>query len=179
MSRFLKWAQRQRSGTQQALTLIFGVLLFLIGIPALLVLGSSSLDTWLGLPRLLYGLANPLVAAPLILVGWLMASWSVLTLLRRGKGTPVPLVPTLSLVVEGPYAHCRNPMVFGTLLFYLGIAVWIGSLSAIALVALFAASVVVYIKRVEERELEDRFGADYGAYRSRTPFLIPRVRRRG
>jgi protein-S-isoprenylcysteine O-methyltransferase Ste14 len=36
----------------------------------------------------------------------------------------------------------------------------------------------LFHRRVEEVELERRFGSEYLAYRQRTPFLIPGVRRR-
>jgi len=36
--------------------------------------------------------------------------------------------------------------------------------------------ILIYIKLVEEKELEQRFGVEYLEYKRRTPFLIPRFR---
>jgi protein-S-isoprenylcysteine O-methyltransferase Ste14 len=35
---------------------------------------------------------------------------------------------------------------------------------------------LAYLKLVEERELEARFGEDYLAYKRSTPFIVPRLR---
>jgi protein-S-isoprenylcysteine O-methyltransferase Ste14 len=48
----------------------------------------------------------------------------------------------------------------------------------IALVLAFFGLLLVYIKRVEEREMEARFGDAYRAYRRNTPFLLPRLGRK-
>ena len=40
-------------------------------------------------------------------------------------------------------------------------------------VLLSAGLLLIYIKRVEEKEMEIRFGQDYLAYKQQTPFLIP------
>jgi protein-S-isoprenylcysteine O-methyltransferase Ste14 len=66
-------------------------------------------------------------------------------------------------------------MTFGTVCLYLGIAITIGSLSSIAVVLLFGALLLTYIKLVEERELEARFGQEYLVYKDGTPFIIPRI----
>jgi len=33
--------------------------------------------------------------------------------------------------------------------------------------------ILIYIKLIEEKELEERFGSEYLEYKKRTPFLIP------
>ena len=40
------------------------------------------------------------------------------------------MIPTQRLVVVPPFAHCRNPMILGTVVGYLGFGVWLGSPSA-------------------------------------------------
>ncbi len=86
---------------------------------------------------------------------------------------------TQKLIVRGPYSYCRNPMTFGTDLFYLGIAIWLGSFSTIGLGLVYPAGILIYIKLVEEKELEERFGYEYIEYKRRTPFLLPRIREKG
>ena len=61
---------------------------------------------------------------------------------------------------------------------YLGVALLFQSIGAVILVLLFTAALLAYIKRGEEKEMAARFGPEYLAYKQRTPFLIPRIRRR-
>jgi protein-S-isoprenylcysteine O-methyltransferase Ste14 len=46
------------------------------------------------------------------------------------------------------------------------------------LVLALAASLLAYLKRLEEGELTERFGEAYLAYKRETPFIIPRLPRR-
>jgi protein-S-isoprenylcysteine O-methyltransferase Ste14 len=64
---------------------------------------------------------------------------------------------------------------FGALVMYWGVAVLIGSPGAAVLLG--AGSLPAYIERVEEGEMEIRFGEVCLEYKRRTPFLIPRLRR--
>ena len=83
-------------------------------------------------------------------------------------------MPTQELLTEGPYRYCRNPMTLGTILAYLGIAVAVGTTAGTVLVLGPAALLVAYLKHLEERELAERFGKAYQAYRQDVPFMIPR-----
>ena len=179
MNRFQEWAEREYSAKRRIIALVFESILFVIAIPFFLAVTSSFLDQWLQLPRFVYGLVNPLISLLFIVPGWLFSLWSVQAQFALGRGTPVPTMATQKLVVQGPYAYCRNPMTLGSVLAYLGIGIWIGSLSAVGLVLLFAVLLGAYIKVIEERELETRFGSEYLEYKRSTPFLIPRLRKRG
>jgi protein-S-isoprenylcysteine O-methyltransferase Ste14 len=66
-------------------------------------------------------------------------------------------------------------MIFGILLHYSGIAVWVGSLSMIAIVLVCALLLILYVKRVEEHELECRFGQEYREYKNTTPLIFPKI----
>ena len=179
LKRFQKWAEREYSAKRRIIALIFESILFVIVIPFFLAMISHFLDQWLQLPRFVHGLVNPLLSLLLIVPGWFFALWSIQVQFALGCGTPSPLMATQQLVVQGPYAYCRNPMTLGNVLAYLGIGIWIGSLSAVGLVLLFAALFGAYIKFIEERELEMRFGSKYLEYKRSTPFLVPRLRKRG
>ncbi len=161
------------------MALLLGATLFVVAIPLSLFLVSPLVDAFLSLPRFVHGFWSPVLASLLVASGGFMALWSVVVQLKFGKGTPVPMVPTQKLVVRGPYAYCRNPMAMGALLLYIGIGIWMGSLSAIGLTALIGISIVGYIKGVEEKELEARFGTAYLDYKRNTPFMIPRRPKRG
>jgi protein-S-isoprenylcysteine O-methyltransferase Ste14 len=150
-------------------------LLFVFLIPWVLIRFVPKLDTIFHFPPLSFGAVNIILGILLILFGGVFALWSVLSQLLKADGTPVPIVPTKKLLVNGPFLYCRNPMTFGTILIYLGIGILVGSLAAILLVFLFGAALITYIKLVEEKELEMRFGPDYVTYKSATPFIIPRM----
>ena len=81
-------------------------------------------------------------------------------------------------MTEGPFRYSRNPMTLGTILAYLGLAVVAGTTAGTVLVVSLAASLLVYLTRLEEGELAERFGEAYLAYRRETPFIVPRPRRR-
>jgi protein-S-isoprenylcysteine O-methyltransferase Ste14 len=69
-------------------------------------------------------------------------------------------------------------MTFGAVFAYLGIAIWIGSPSAVGFVLLFGIFLTAYLKLIEERELYERYGQEYLDYKRETPFLLPRLCKR-
>jgi protein-S-isoprenylcysteine O-methyltransferase Ste14 len=69
-------------------------------------------------------------------------------------------------------------MTLGTILAYLGLSIAAATTVGIILVVAFAALLLTYLKRMEEKELAERFGEEYLAYRRDVPFIIPRIRRR-
>jgi len=178
MDRFKKWAEHEYSKKQRAIAVVFGGFIFWIVIPLFVVVFSCYIDQWLRLPRFRYGLINPVIGLVFMVVGWLFANWTVRVQFTVGKGTPIPLMATQKLIVRGPYTYCRNPMTLGTDLFYLGVAIWLGSLSAVGLSLVYPVGILIYIKSIEEKELEKRFGSEYLEYRRNTPFLIPQIRKR-
>jgi protein-S-isoprenylcysteine O-methyltransferase Ste14 len=174
MKRFKEWAQRPYSRRQRLAAIVLGGILFWIIVPVVIITGSFYLDPWLSLPRLLYGRLNTIIGLLFIGAGWLFANWTVKVQFSLGSGTPIPLMPPKKLVIKKPYTYCRNPMALGTTIFYFGIAIWLGSLSGLVLSLIYPMGISIYIKLIEEKELEERFGSDYSEYKKRTPFLIPR-----
>jgi protein-S-isoprenylcysteine O-methyltransferase Ste14 len=161
------------------MAVIFGGIFFWIIIPFFIVLGSAFIDPWFSLPMFFHGWINTLIALVFMVAGWLFANWTVKVQFSLGRGTPIPLMATQKLVVKKPYTYCRNPMTLGTTAFYLGIALWTGSLSALVLALVYPVGILAYIKLIEEKELEQRFGAEYLEYKRSTPFLIPRFQKLG
>jgi len=49
----------------------------------------------------------------------------------------------------------------------------VGSYTALAAVVIFSLILIVYLKLIEEKELEMRFGREYLEYRINTPFILP------
>ena len=173
MDKFKKWGEHEYSKKQRMIAVIFGGFIFWIVIPFLIIIVSFYIDQWFRLPRFRYGLINPVIGLVFMAIGWLFANWAVKVQFSIGRGTPIPLVATQRLVISGPYTYCRNPMTLGTTLFYLGVAIWLGSPSSVGLGLVYPVGILIYIKLIEEKELEERFGSEYLDYKRRTPFLIP------
>ena len=178
MSRYAKWAQREHSEARRiAITLLAGPVF--LGLLPFLVAGlGPRLDRRLGLPSLRIGRVNRVLGGLLMVLGFSLGFWSVVTQLTRGRGTPLPVMPTQELLTEGPFRYCRNPMTLGTILAYLGIGVGVGTIAGTVLVLGLGGSLLVYLKRLEEGELAERFGEAYLAYKREVPFIIPRPPKR-
>ncbi len=178
MSRYTRWAQREHSEARRiAITLLAGPV-FLGLLPFLVAGVGPRLDRRLGLPSLTIGRVNRFVGGLLMALGFALGFWSVVTQLTRGRGTPLPVMPTQELLTDGPFRYCRNPMTLGTILAYSGIAIGAGTVAGSGLVFGLAASLLTYLKRLEEGELAERFGESYLAYRRDVPFIIPRLPKR-
>lgn len=175
MNIILNSARKKYSLTTRlgVLALCAGLFLFLI--PYALLRPLPQLDAMLGIPSLFFGAANYVLGGTLMVIGAAFAWWSILAEVIRADGTPLPVMPTQTLLVDGPFRYCRNPMMFGTCLAYLGVSVIAGSVCAAIAVLLFTALILLYIKKIEERELAVRFGQPYLDYKARTPFIIPNI----
>ena len=172
--KLLKQASHEYSPNQRSVALLCLAPIFLLILPWLFIRLGAGLDHWLHLPSVLDPPFNWILGLLLLLPGWLFGLWSVSSQFTIGRGTPVPLMATQKLVVQPPYTYCRNPMALGAFGMYLGVAALFHSLGAAIVVLLFAGLLLFYIKRVEEKEMEIRFGQEYLAYKQQTPFLIPR-----
>lgn len=173
MNSFIKWQNQDNPTKSRILALLIGALIFPITIPICLIVAVPQLDNYLGISSFFYGLGNIIVGAIAIVIGGIVALWTIIIQIRLASGTPFPMLPTKKLLIVGPFKYCRNPMTLGTILAYAGIAILIGSFSALAVVALFAAILVGYLKIIEEKELQMRFGSEYVKYKKKTPFIIP------
>jgi protein-S-isoprenylcysteine O-methyltransferase Ste14 len=68
-------------------------------------------------------------------------------------------------------------MTLGTVLAYLGLSIAAATATGVTLVLILAGLLVLYLKRVEDKELAERFGEDYLAYKREVPFIIPKTPR--
>ena len=178
MNKYQDWASHEYTLRRRLVVLFVLGTLFLGLFPLLLVRGSARLDRRFRLRRFRAGIINPIAGVGLGLAGAFFALPSIRAVVETGSGTPLPMMPTQRLVVQPPFTYCRNPMTLGTILGYGGIGVWLGSVSAVGIVAVVGALLLVYVRFVEEKELEARFGPTYLEYKRNTPFLLPRMRRR-
>jgi protein-S-isoprenylcysteine O-methyltransferase Ste14 len=171
--KLLGQASHEYSPKMRYVLLLFLAPIFLFGLPCLFIRLGARIDQWLQCPSILYMPFNLILGWLLILPSWLFAMWSIYSQFTIGRGTPVPFMATQKLIVQPPYTYCRNPMTLGAIGMYLGAAILFRSIGSVILVLLFAGLLLFYIKRVEEKEMEIRFGQDYLAYKQQTPFLIP------
>ena len=179
MSRYSKWAKKERSEGARIIALLPAGFLFLVLLPYLLLVVSPSLDARLGLDRLDPSPASLIIGGFLLVVGLVFALWSIYTQFTLGRGTPLPVIPTRRLLTTGPFRYCRNPMTLGTILAYLGLSIAAATFVGILIVVALASLLLVYLNRMEDDELAERFGEEYLAYRREVPFIIPRIRRGG
>lgn len=138
-------------------------------IPGVLWSAESSIGEWVGWSLFGAGFGIVLVSTFLIdhfdLFG-LRQIWAAF----RARSPSAP-----RFVQPGPYRWVRHPMYVGFLLAFWGTPIMtVGHL-------LFASAMTAYLLigiRFEERDLAGALGVDYVEYRSKTPMLIPGLRRR-
>jgi protein-S-isoprenylcysteine O-methyltransferase Ste14 len=152
----------------RAVMTVLGGTLFLVGWPALVYLFAAIFNQQVFSAPISYLLS---VLFFIVGVPWML--WAILWQLSRGKGTPVPIVPTKEFLATGPYRFVRNPMITGHFFYLLGFASFFNAVGGYTFSALFFALMIAEIKGIEERELVKRFGEAYIQYKKETPFMIP------
>ena len=114
--------------------------------------------------------------AGVMLIGLLIMAHTIASFIRIGRGTLAPWSPTRKLVVEGLYAHVRNPMILGVLIVLLGEALAAASWRILAWALVFFLINTLYFVVSEEPGLERRFGEEYRRYKMNVPRWMPRLR---
>jgi protein-S-isoprenylcysteine O-methyltransferase Ste14 len=166
-------AEKPRSTIYKSVVVLIGASLFLIIIPFLLLLASYGIEEYLLSHRL--RILQIMIALLSLVFGFFLMVWSFVSLIRTGKGTPVPIAPSQKLIIDGPYRICRNPMLLGVIIYFLGVGTIIDSISVgLIMSCLILLIGTCYSKFIEEKELRMRFGQEYDEYREKTTFLIPR-----
>ncbi|MBX7127159.1 MAG: isoprenylcysteine carboxylmethyltransferase family protein [Cyclobacteriaceae bacterium] len=110
---------------------------------------------------------------------FLVAGMSLLVMcislfIRRGRGTLAPWAPTQHLVVTGPYAFVRNPMIAGVLFVLIGETIFTLSISMAIWSFTFFLINHLYFVLFEEPGLRKRFGTSYEAYCRQVRRWLPR-----
>ena len=147
---------------------VWGVLLILV--PWLIMLFEDAV----GMPRFS---GQHVVGGTLFCAAGSLGLWSGYTMAVAGRGTPLPTDCARRLVVAGPYRFIRNPMAVAGLTQGAAVAIWLGSWLTLLYTA---AGFIVWnygVRRMEERDLEQRFRAAYDAYRRAVKCWLPRWRR--
>jgi protein-S-isoprenylcysteine O-methyltransferase Ste14 len=173
MNIYKKWQNNENSEGKRLLALGIGALIFPIGIPAILIILLPQVDKIIGIESFYIGFVNIIIGVIAIIIGGFLALWTIGAQIKLASGTPFPMLPTKKLIIVGPFKYCRNPMTLGTIIAYSGVVVLIGSYSALSVIVIFSLILLVYLKFIEEKELEMRFGQDYLEYKKNTPFILP------
>ena len=135
-----------KSFLKQILGYFLGFTIFIVGIPALM--------WWVaGAPRLEDLPVGRLYLASLIgFIGLAISIWSLVYMKREGRGNPFDAMGhevaprTTKLMTKGPYRLSRNPMLFGTFLYYIGMLVALLSWWPLLVFAVVAAVMVLQVR---------------------------------
>lgn len=148
---------------------LIGFALFVVGVPLLMLAVSDGVRPLA---------AQLVVCCVLACAGLSLSIWSIVCMKRMGQGNPLDafgheIAPrTQTLIIDGPYALCRNPMLLGVLVYYLGLLIAMPSWKTAAIFFVFVFIMFFQVKS-EEARLEADFGDAYLAYKKRVAALIP------
>jgi len=177
--RYAEFVYRVATGSKRRRIGIMPVAaLFFFGLVVLFVFASFWIDKWLAFLHFDSTWWSLGLSMLLLVPGCLIMLWPVMQFFRA-RGTPVPFNPPPKLITTGLYAFVRNPMLLGLFLLMLGLGVLFGSLSLIFIFTpLFILLNVLYLKAIEEKEMEKKFGEEYLEYKKKVPMFIPRLKKR-
>jgi protein-S-isoprenylcysteine O-methyltransferase Ste14 len=150
------------------LVIAFGLMMIVVA-PFWLIMRGFQI--WIAPPLLAWAML-PVVAAGIALCWWarlhLGRLWSANVTRKEGH----------RIVDSGPYRLVRHPICTGFIVIYAGLAILCGSALGLVGAALITVGLGL-MALVEEQFLSEELGAQiYGAYKARTPMLLPRMPRR-
>lgn len=150
---------------------VLGLIIFIIAIPFAMYLVSpvSNLNSIQWIILILLAVAG---------IG--LSIWSIVYMKNVGKGNPFDafnheVAPrTSSLMTDGPYGICRNPMLLGVFIYHMGVLITLLSLGALVIFVIEVAIMTVQVRR-EEQRLKDDFGNEYVEYSQRVNRFLPKL----
>jgi len=149
--------------------------LFWYGAVAIMIVLAAIVDRALGINMSIPLAVRLPVGILLLVLGVPVVLWTIIRFLRI-KGTPIPFNPPPALVVNGLYSVVRNPMHLGWTIVLVGLALLMQSFTLLVIfIPCFVAVHIIYLKFVEEKELEKKFGQAYLDYKKKVPMFIPRL----
>ncbi|MFC1991640.1 methyltransferase family protein [Chloroflexota bacterium] len=175
--RYADFVYRVATGSKKLKMLItFPVAVVFFSLVVLFVFASLWIDGYYLFFRFASSWWTFSLSILLLGLGWFICAWTFLTFIRT-KGTPVPFNPPPKLITSGLYAYVRNPMLLGLFMFLVGLGIILGSLSLIFIFTpLFILINVLYLKGIEEKEMEKKFGIQYLEYKKKVPMFIPKLK---
>ncbi|MCC5794804.1 MAG: isoprenylcysteine carboxylmethyltransferase family protein [Chromatiales bacterium] len=144
-------------------------------VPAALL--SWALHTWAPVMQLLERPLSIMLALLAFAASLLLTGQAAKTLARHDT-TIYPNGESTRLVTAGPFRFTRNPMYLGMTLIVLGVALLLGSLTALLGVPFFMLAVQQLFIIPEEQRLGGWFGEDYRRYCARVARWLPLPPRR-
>lgn len=154
---------------------VLGLIIFIIGIPFVMYIASGS-------PNLIeLGPIQLISLIVLAVIGIGLSIWSIVYMKTVGEGNPFDafnheVAPrTNSLMTEGPYGICRNPMLLGTFIYHIGVLIALLSIGAIIIFIIEVLIMNVQVRK-EEQRLKADFGKDYEEYVRTSNRFLPKIR---
>lgn len=150
---------------------VLGLVIFIIGIPFAMYLASGS-------PYM--ALIQWIILIIFAVVGIGLSVWSIVYMKNVGKGNPFDafnheVAPrTNSLMTEGPYGICRNPMLLGVFVYHIGVLIALLSIGALIVFIIEVLIMNVQVKK-EEQRLKRDFGNEYAEYAKRVNRFLPKL----
>lgn len=111
----------------------------------------------------------------LLALGFFLLVWTIRLFATVGKGTPAPWDPIDKLIVTGPYAYVRNPMLSGVFCILFAETLLFQSKALLIYALIFIAINAIYFPLSEEKGLLKRYGEDYAEYKRNVPRFLPRL----
>ncbi len=142
-------------------------------LPGLIIRLESTIPSY---PKIAPSMELVIAGALLIWLGFYFLIKTIMVFIKIGEGTIMLWDPTKKIIITGPYAHVRNPMILSLIIILFGEAVLFGSIGTAALAVLNVVVNAIYFKFSEEPGLIKRFGAEYKEYMANVPRWIPRVK---
>ena len=108
-----------------------------------------------------------------------MCVWAISSFINA-RGSPFPANPPQKLITTELYARVRNPMLLGWFIMLFGIGILFSSIFLVFIFTpLFILFNILYLKTIEEKEMEKKFGEKYISYKENVPMFIPGFGKRG
>jgi len=141
--------------------LIFPLLFFLMILGTKPFLGNRQTDAWIYVTGFIIALGGQVIRALTIGLAYIV---------RGGRDKKVYAD---TLVTNGIFAHCRNPLYLGNILIVSGLGVVADSAVFYFIGIPFFVLAYMAIIKAEENFLSGKFGEDYRQYCGRVSSLIP------
>ena len=115
---------------------------------------------------------SELIAYPLTLFGIVpLVAGIALNLMadsafKKEQTTVKPFEKSTTLITTGVFQICRHPMYLGMALILFGLAILMGSLTPLIIIAIFVILMELVFVRAEEKMLKQQFGLVWGAYKN-------------
>jgi protein-S-isoprenylcysteine O-methyltransferase Ste14 len=121
-----------------------------------------SLHYWLPIQQLLVSPVNNLGILTSVIGIFIVVYCSYL--FKSKQTSIIPLQESSYLITEGIFQYSRNPIYLGMIILLFGVWLYLGSLSPVFIIPMFAFLIQELFIKAEEAMLLERFNTDYLAY---------------